>query len=605
MQSGVAMDRKKTLKYLLLLVTTGFFCVLLAVVLYLVHPDYEFTEKKVTLYQDAGAGVMSTFLQNTGAVVASPDFSCGSGFYSKAFDLTLSAPENCKIYYTTDSSVPTDQSNLYNGPIAIKDISPNENTTHVLAGVTDEQPVDKANVIRAVVYDQAGNHSEIVTKEYFVAHRPIEYNAQLPTVSLVSDPINLFDETRGIYTNYEMEKWEREALFTYYDADGNYVFEQNLGVRLRGTSTRDGIQKDFSLIARNEYDGNDTIQYPLFSIPTDSLILRHRDITQKEGFLSSLVSDRDLTTQEYQMVNLYLNGEFWGVYSLLTRVDEYFLSNRYGVDESNIAFVKINHFAEGSDEAMQYYQQLMTFISSNDLSVDANYQKVCNMIDIQSLIDWYVVNSYWNNIDANIFTINSMMWRSINTGSNPYEDGKWRFGIYDLDHATSSSSFFLIDSIQSKNIKYAYQFDYFIEPFPFGAVSPVEDPLMYAFMANADFRKQFYDTYREIATNNFDPDRVQQRLDALVYKEGNEVLSAFFANRPNYIFDFLDDYMIHYAENYQKTTAANEEAEASQEESPFSSLTVGLTLPAFAVLAIVLVVAYVRQNGGFRRRKRG
>ena len=202
-----------------------------------------------------------------------------------------------------------------------------------------------------------------------------------------------------------MEKWEREALFTYYDADGNYVFEQNLGVRLRGTSTRDGIQKDFSLIARSEYDGNDTIQYSLFSIPTDSLILRHRDITQKEGFLSSLVSDRDLTTQEYQMVNLYLNGEFWGVYSLLTRVDEYFLSNRYGVDESNIAFVKINHFAEGSDEAMQYYQQLMTFISSNDLSVDANYQKVCNMIDIQSLIDWYVVNSYWNNIEANIFTM--------------------------------------------------------------------------------------------------------------------------------------------------------------------------------------------------------
>lgn len=111
------MDRKKTLKYLLLLVTTGVFCVLLAVVLYLVHPDYEFTEKKVTLYQDAGAGVMSTFLQNTGAVVASPNFSCDSGFYNKAFDLTLSAPENCKIYYTIDSSVPTDQSSLYNGPI--------------------------------------------------------------------------------------------------------------------------------------------------------------------------------------------------------------------------------------------------------------------------------------------------------------------------------------------------------------------------------------------------------------------------------------------------------------------------------------------------------
>ncbi len=597
------MDRKKTLKYLLLLVTTGFFCVLLAVVLYLFHPDYEFTEKKVTLYQDAEAGVMSTFQQNVGASVSSPVFSCDSGFYNNAFDLVLSAPAYCKIYYTTDSSVPTDQSNLYSEPITIKDISANENTTHALAGVPDAQPVDKANVIRAVVYDQAGNHSEIVTKEYFVAHSPAEYDAQLPTVSLVSDPINLFDDTLGIYTNYEMEKWEREALFTYFDADGNYVFEQNLGAKLRGTSTRDGVQKDFTLIARDAYDGNDTIQYPLFSIPTDSLILRHREISQKEGFLSSLVSDRDLTTQEYQMVNLYLNGEFWGVYSLLTRVDEYYLGQKYGIDENSIAFVKINHFPEGSDEAMQYYQQLISFLTSTDLSIDANYQKACEMIDIQSLIDWYVVNSYWNNIDANIFTINSMMWRSISKGNNSYEDGKWRFGIYDLDHATSSSSFALIKSIESKNIEYAYQFDYFIEAFPFGAKSPTEDPLINAFMANADFRKQFYDTYQEIATKNFDSDRVQRLLDALPYQEGNEALSAFFANRPNYIFQFLDDYMIHYAENYQKTTAAKEAAEASQEESPFSSLTVGLTLPAFAVLAIVLVVVYVRQNGGFRRRK--
>lgn len=607
------MDRKKTLKYMLLLVTTGFFCVLLAAVLYLFHPDYELTDKKVILYDSAESGVMSTFQHSAG--VASPEFSSDSGLYEKGFFLTLSAPENCKIYYTLDSSVPTDQSSLYSEAIYVADRSADENTIHALAGAMETQPVDKASVIRAIVYDPAGNHSEIVTKEYFFAHQTAERNGkkpdatepaeQLPTVSLVSDPVNLFDETRGIYTNYLMEKWEREALFTYYDADGNYVFEQNLGVRLRGTSTRDGVQKDFTLFARSEYDGNDTIAYPLFSTPTDSLILRHRDIPQQEGFLSSLVSDRDLTTQEYQTVNLYFNGEFWGLYSLLTRVDEYYLSNKYGMDENNIAFIKINHFPEGNGEAMQYYQQLMSFLSSTDLSIDANYQKACNMIDIQSLIDWYVTNSYWNNVDANVFNINSMMWRSIEARNDGYENGKWRFGIYDLDHATSTSSFFLIESIKSKNIEYAYQFDYFIEYFPFGAVGPIEDPTINAFMANADFRKQFYNTFLEIAANNFDPDRVQRLLETLPYQEGNDTLYTFFLNRPKYIFGFLDDYMLHYAENYQKAMEAAREEENSRDDIPFNSNTTLVMLPIFGVLAAVLVVAYVRQNGGFRRGKGG
>ena len=605
MQSGVNMDRKKRTKYLLLFTTTGFFCVLLAVILSVFHPDYLLTDEKTVLYTDADSAVMSTSLNRGAVTIAPPAFDHDNGFYDDGFYLQLSAPENCTIYYTTDSSVPSDQSSVYSEPIYVRDVSPDQNVSHELANLSETEPVNKASIIRAVAYDSKGNQSEIVTKAYFIDYSSKQYQANLPTVSLVSDPINLFDPTRGIYVNYEMVDWEREALFAYYDANGNYVFEQNLGIRLRGTSTRSSPLKDFTLLARSEFDGNDEIQYPLFTTPMDSLVLRHRELPQKEGFLSSLVADRDLTTQEYQMVNLYINGEFWGVYALLGRVDEYSLSKEYGIDEDNIAYIKINHFAEGSKQAMQYYRALVEFLNTADMSIPENYQKACEQIDMQSMIDFYCTNIYLNNIDSNCFSINSLMWRSVDVKNDGYEDGKWRFGLYDLDHAVSTDGFELIDDPRITNLTNSYEFNYFTEFFPYGAVGPVEDSVLNNFMANTEFRKQFYDTFLEIAQNNFSPERVLPLLEQLPYQEGNDQLAAFFANRPHYIFDYLDDYVHNGSAYYKQVQAEEKEAENDEPALLRHGATAPLALTAFVVLSAVLTTAYIRRNGGLRRGKGG
>ena len=42
-----------------------------------------------------------------------------SGFYDNEFDLTLSAPEGTKIYYTVDSSDPTAESTEYTEAIKV------------------------------------------------------------------------------------------------------------------------------------------------------------------------------------------------------------------------------------------------------------------------------------------------------------------------------------------------------------------------------------------------------------------------------------------------------------------------------------------------------
>jgi len=59
--------------------------------------------------------------------VQPPVFSADSGFYSEPFMLTLTAEPGTEIYYTLDSTDPNMNSIKYEGPILIKDATPNEN----------------------------------------------------------------------------------------------------------------------------------------------------------------------------------------------------------------------------------------------------------------------------------------------------------------------------------------------------------------------------------------------------------------------------------------------------------------------------------------------
>lgn len=597
----VSMDQKKLVKNLYLLTASGFFCALLGFAVYLFKPGYRLAEYNQLIYQDAESAVMSVSRNDTEMALDVPSFDHISGYYEQEFDLRLSAKEGFRIYYTTDSSVPTELSNRYTEPIKIKDISEEGNVWRPLTNYADSEPVDKASVIRAVAYDPNGNRSNVVTATFFVDSDGKDCSVQLPTVSLVSDPVNLFDETLGIYTNYLMEQWEREADFAYYNVDGGLEFNQTIGVRLRGSSTRSGPQKDFTLLARTKYSGYDYISYLLFETPVDSLILRHRPDAQNEGFLSALVSDRDLMTQEYQMVNLYIDSEFWGIYSLLSRIDEYYIANKHGLDLDNVWYLKINYFPEGDEQALRDYSEMVDFVTNADMSIKENYEKACERIDIQSMIDCYVTNIYLNDIDSNCFKTNSLAWRTQKVTGDGVEDGKWRFGLYDLDHATSTNDFDLIESIQSKDIAYAYEFNYFIEEFPFWARGPLEDPVLYSFMANPEFRRQFYDSFLEIATTNFDPERVLSLLEEQPYREGNDKLAEFFINRPKYIFDYLDDYMLHYDAYYQaKAAECKETATRHAIALPFDSVAATIALVAFVLFSVVLVVLYVKQNSPVR-----
>jgi len=70
-----------------------------------------------------------------------------------------------------------------------------------------------------------------------------------------------------------------------------------LGIRIRGNYTRKLQFKSFNVFARKFYDGQSGLLTPLFDEISfqKSFILRACDY--KEGFLQSLVADRNISTQ--------------------------------------------------------------------------------------------------------------------------------------------------------------------------------------------------------------------------------------------------------------------------------------------------------------------
>ena len=221
-------------------------------------------------------------------------FSKESGFYNTEFLLTLStSSDSSQIFYTEDGSDPTNSTiaKEYKEPIKVIDRSQEKNyysnyeenldsplSISIFFGY--KKPpflVEKAMVIRAVS-KKGENYGKIMSKTYFITDQELSQFEKYTVVSLVTNPDNLFDPEKGIYVLgnkyiewkktadydpndefYEVEgncymrgsEWEREASLSIFE-NGKMTIDQNVGIRLKGYSSRDSPQKSFHVFARKK-----------------------------------------------------------------------------------------------------------------------------------------------------------------------------------------------------------------------------------------------------------------------------------------------------------------------------------------------------------------
>lgn len=415
-----------------------------------------------------------------------PVFSSPGGFYSNQVTLTLTSPDSgALLYYTTDGSVPGDTSILYQQPISVL------HTT----------------VIRAISYLSGALPSKSITNTFI-----INYQTQLPVISISTAPFNLWDDQWGIYVLGDSaepeypyfganfwQDWERPIHIEMYETDGSNAFSVEAGVKIYGAWSRAQAQKSLAVYMRDEY-GADKINYKIFSNkPLESfetIILRNSGndwsySMLRDGFMQTVVEEIGLDHQAYRPAVVFLNGEYWGIHNIREKVNEAFIADNNSVEKDSIDLLEFDgsYALAGSND---HYQNLLNFLETKDITIQANYDSVKKMMDISNYIRYEISEIYVDNTDwpGN----NIKYWRP------QTENGNWKWILFDTDFG-----FGLLDPNAYRHNTLAFA----LEPNGPGWPNPPWSTfLLRTLMLNTVFKNEFINTFADHLNTTFDSERV-------------------------------------------------------------------------------------------------
>ncbi len=437
------------------------------------------------------------------------DFSHQEGLYPSAFSLIISSSLGDTIFYTLNGDIPNRNSLIYADSLYIeeKDTSPNtfseipsspeQYQNPYKAWESPDGPVKKATVIRCVSFHNGERTSKTYTKSFFIRNDGFDSN-KFPVVSLVTASDNLFNSDSGIYIpgnlfnsqealttgNYlqQGKEWERAVHIEYFENDGSLGFSQNAGVRIHGGRTRLAAQKSLRLYAREEY-GEKHFQYQLFPnknvdqykrfILRTSMASWYGQTIIKDILAQDISSNLDVDYQDFQPVDVYINGEYWGVHTVRDRIDERYIAYTHDLDKDSIEFYELTN---------PDFLALLKFIELSDLSNEANYEHVAAQINIENYIDYNIAQQFFSNFDwpGN----NSKCWRQ-------KPDGKWRWVLYDLDAGFGLPSYNMLThaTLNDPSVNWPN--------------SPSATLMFRKLIENESFRNQFIYRYAEVLCNDF------------------------------------------------------------------------------------------------------
>lgn len=494
-----------------------------------------------------------------------PTFSFQSGFYDEPFDLEINADDGLRIFYTTDGSIPDINSIEYTDPIYVFDRTCEPDIINSLPrtieqyddNYTSEGKTDKAFIIRAVAINDSGSASKEISATYFVDKNKYSNS---DVVSLITEPEKLYGDY-GIYvTGLPYDTWylgnqEGPAPYPLFQLRGRdfeipayfelisptQQFGQDIGLRITGDASRNSRKKSFSLYARKEYSGKNVFDESIFQgIKSHKLALRGG---YANSLVQRLVSDRNVVTQQSRRVNVFINGEFMYAANILEKYDARYFSEHYGISSDNIIVMRTNELAEGEAGAENEINEIYSFINSHDLSLDSNYEDFSKLLDLNNYIDYMCIRIYIDDMDFSEER-NCIVWKAKNASSKRYEDGRWRFGLYDLD-AMEFNDYDLwgYNSQAEKNT-------FSIES-KFPNLTPIDQqPIFAALKTNKTFKREFVTTFMDLCNSTFSFDNVLNEMenygeitkDYLPGSGGNhpkEYYIDFFKNRKMYISKYL------------------------------------------------------------------
>ena len=365
------------------------------------------------------------------------------------------------IYYTTDTSFPNETSKVYTGPISVT-----ENT-----------------IVRAVAVQGGNLPSAPVTCSYF-----LDENHTLPVISIVAnEPRTLFD-----IVNNGQKYVEVPGSLTLYE-NGERRFSINCGLKVSGQSSRVVFPKRNIKVELRDAYGQGKLGYDLFDTgfgEYDSFVLRAGQDSAFRLFSNEIWQDLCLEmsdsvlTQHGKFCIVYINGVYYGIYALKENISKQYYADWLGVDPDSVES-EIPHDNNSDD-----YLTMYNLIKSGDITDPEVYARACTMLDVDSFIDWSIIEGICGNFDL---FLNVRFFRSSEAGN------RYQMALFDLDN--------------SMNNGYATWNCLFFKDGYCGMPNTNATNIIKGLFKNSEFREAFLRRYGEVYDTVLSNDSVLERID--------------------------------------------------------------------------------------------
>lgn len=276
-------------------------------------------------------------------------------------------------------------------------------------------------------------------------------------VSIQADNEDFYSEEHGILTSQYMLQGmdgERPIQIFVYDQDGNPLIAQNAGIRINGAGSRTAIRKSFRIIARKEYsptmplftydlwNGRQTVdgslqkinQYRSFILHAIRLGADSTGIHNSVGY--SLAKEAGIIDASPTVpAAVYINGAYQGTYFIMPAKNDNALAELYNIkNKDDIELVSVfsgeKTGYQDHPEVLEEFLNFVSYVQTSDVNDPEVIASIESQLDVRQCLQYYAVNLLLANgdwIDNNL-----RVWRCRNNGL-PYQDGKWRFFLFDLD----------------------------------------------------------------------------------------------------------------------------------------------------------------------------
>ena len=415
-----------------------------------------------------------------------PTASHAAGFYNSPLVVALSAGAGGVIRFTTDGSEPGPTSQEYSNPVNISQ------TTVLKAKFFSNDPAILPSFTMVNTYFSGVSHAvPVLSIAGSDLASLLEGNQFEPRGSFeYFDNGERIDWAYGEYNKHGNDSWAYAQRGLDYITRDQMGYKSSIGHQIFPYKDRNNFQRLILKPAAND-------NYPF----------QNGGAHIRDAYVHVLSQNAQMEMDErsWEPCVIYLNGQYWGVYELREKVDDPdFTRAYYDQGEKWIDFIKTWGGTWEEYGSRDDWDVLHNYITTNDMTIPANYEYVKERLNVLSLIDYMILNTHV--VCKDWLNWNTAWWR----GRKPDGDAKtWRYALWDMDATFGHYINYTGIPDVSANADPCYAEDL---PSDFEG----HGEMIQALMANEDFHSLYVNRYADMNNSFFTCDYMIGLLDSML-----------------------------------------------------------------------------------------